>query len=124
MKNIIRPIAVLLAMTLFAGCETFLDTESYTERNSGNFPATETDAFQLMAGVYNTLNSGVYEPGSSYWMTAMLLSDECYGGGGQDDYDAQATDHLLVSDENVHSDYWNTYYSGIARDNMAIAKLE
>lgn len=124
MKNIIRPIAVLLAMTLFAGCETFLDTESYTERNSGNFPATETDAFQLMTGVYNTLNSGVYEPGSSYWMTAMLLSDECYGGGGQDDYDAQAADHLLVSDENVHSDYWNTYYSGITRANMAIAKLD
>mgnify|MGYP003306356532 CR=1 FL=1 len=72
----------------------------------------------------NVINSGVYEPGSSYWMTAMLASDECYGGGGQDDYDVQASDHLLVTEENVHSDYWNAYYSGIARANMAIANLD
>lgn len=124
MKTIIKPIAVLMAMTLFAGCEAFLDTESFTDRNTGNFPGSEQDALQLMTGVYNTLNSGVYEPGSSYWMTAMLASDECYGGGGQDDYDVQATDHLLVTEENVHSDYWNAYYSGIARANMAIANLD
>ena len=124
MKTIIKPIAVLMAMTLFAGCEAFLDTESFTDRNTGNFPGSEQDALQLMTGVYNTLNSGVYEPGSSYWMTAMLASDECYGGGGQDDYDVQASDHLLVTEENVHSDYWNAYYSGIARANMAIANLD
>ena len=124
MKTIIKPIAALMAMTLFAGCEAFLDTESFTDRNTSNFPSSETDALQLMTGVYNTLNSGVYEPGSSYWMTAMLASDECYGGGGQDDYDTQASDHLLVSDENIHSDYWNYYYSGIARANMAIANLD
>ena len=113
-----------MAMMLLAGCETFLDTESFTDRNTSNFPASETDALQLMTGVYNTLNSGVYEPGSSYWMTAMLMSDECYGGGGQDDYDVQAADHFLVTEENVHSDYWNAYYSGIARANMAIANLD
>ena len=124
MKTIIKPIAVLMAMTIFAGCEAFLDTESFTDRNTGNFPASEQDALQLVTGIYNTLNSGVYEPGSSYWMTAMLASDECYGGGGQDDYDTQASDHLLVSDENIHSDYWNYYYSGIARANMAIANLD
>ena len=113
-----------MAMMLFAGCEAFLDTESYTDRNTSNFPGNETDALQLVTGIYNTLNSGIYSPDGTYWMTAMAASDECYGGGGQDDYNAQAADHLLVSDEDVHGDFWNTYYSGIARANMAIANLD
>lgn len=124
MKTIIKSTAVLMAMMLFAGCEAFLDTESYTDRNSSNFPGNETDALQLVTGIYNTLNSGIYSPDGTYWMTAMAASDECYGGGGQDDYNAQAADHLLVSDEDVHGDFWNTYYSGIARANMAIANLD
>lgn len=124
MKTIIKSTAVLMAMMLFAGCEAFLDTESYTDRNTSNFPGNETDALQLVTGIYNTLNSGIYSPDGTYWMTAMAASDECYGGGGQDDYNAQAADHLLVSDEDVHGDFWNTYYSGIARANMAIANLD
>lgn len=124
MKTIIKPIAVLMAMSLFAGCEAFLDTESYTERNTGNFPSTETDAVQLVTGIYSALNAVVQEPGTSYFMTAMLASDECYGGGGMDDSDVQAADHLLVTDENVHSDIWEEYNSGIARANMAIANLD
>lgn len=123
MKTIIKSTVVFMATMLLAGCESFLDTESFTNRNTGNFPGSEQDALQLMTGVYNTLNSGVYTPGSSYWMTAMLLSDECYGGGGQDDYDVQAADHFLVTEENVHGDFWDAYYSGIARANMAIANL-
>ena len=121
MKTYIKSIAVLMAMMLLAGCETFLDTESYTERNTGNFPSSETDAIQLVTGIYSALNAVVQEPGTSYFMTAMLSSDECYGGGGMDDSDTQAMDHLLVTDENVHGDIWELYNSGIARANMAIA---
>ena len=124
MKTYIKSIAVLMAMMLLAGCETFLDTESYTERNTGNFPSSETDAVQLVTGIYSALNAVVQEPGTSYFMTAMLSSDECYGGGGMDDSDTQAMDHILVTDENVHSAIWELYNSGIARANMAIANLD
>ena len=124
MKTYIKSIAVLMAMMLLAGCETFLDTESYTDRNTGNFPSSETDAVQLVTGIYSALNAVVQEPGTSYFMTAMLSSDECYGGGGMDDSDTQAMDHILVTDENVHGDIWELYNSGIARANMAIANLD
>ena len=124
MKTIIKSTAVLMAMMLLAGCEAFLDTESYTERNTTNFPTSETDAIQLVTGIYSALNAVVQEPGTSYFMTAMLSSDECYGGGGMDDSDVQAMDHILVTDENVHSTIWELYNSGIARANMAIAQLD
>lgn len=125
MKQLIKSISVIaLSAALLAGCENFLDTQSYTERNTGNFPASEADALQLVTGIYNALNSSIYEPSASNWMTAMMSSDECFGGGGSDDYDQQAFDHFLYSDPNVHSALWEAYYQGITRANLAIANLD
>jgi PBP1b-binding outer membrane lipoprotein LpoB len=42
MKKLIYIIAA--SIFLFAGCENFLDTESYTKKNTSNFPATQADA--------------------------------------------------------------------------------
>ena len=84
MKNIIKSTAIFMAMMLFAGCEAFLDTESFTDRNTSNFPASETDAMQLVTGIYSTLKVPTSTPLSSYWMAANAASDECYGGGGSD----------------------------------------
>ena len=61
MKTIIKSTAVLMAIMLLAGCEAFLYTESYTERNTGNFPSSETDAIQLVTGIYSTMNAVVQE---------------------------------------------------------------
>jgi len=125
MKNYIFKIsAIVLASAMLVSCEKFLDTESYTERNTGNFPATETDALQLVTGIYNALNSSIYAPSASNWMTAMMSSDECFGGGGADDLDQQAFDHFLYTDPDVHQDLWESYYSGITRANTAIANLD
>ena len=125
MKTIIKLVSALaLGSMVFSGCEKFLDTVSYTESNTSNFPASETDAMQLVTGIYNALNAGPYTPKASYFIVAMAASDECFGGGGQDDYDIQAYDHLLYSDINSHDALWSAYYSGIARANMAIANLD
>ena len=116
MKNYLKLIlTVSCAAVAFSGCEKFLDTESYTTRNTSNFPSSETDAIQLVTGVYAALNGSVYEPSASYWMAAMIASDECYGGGGIDDYDCQADDHLLYYEPDVHSDYWKEFFAGITR---------
>lgn len=123
-KNIKYIFAAILASFVLVGCEGFLDTQSYTDRNTGNFPSSETDALQLVTGIYSALNSSIYEPSASNWMTAMMSSDECFGGGGQDDYDCQAFDHFLYYEPNVHSALWSAYYSGITRANMAIANLD
>ena len=116
--------AFVLAILLFSGCEKFLDTVSYTESNTSNFPASETDAKQLVTGIYSVLNQAAYEPSAHSFIANMTMSDECFGGGGQDDYEIQAYDHLLYFEPNAQLDYWTPYYAGIVRANLAIANLD
>ena len=124
MKTIIKSTAVLMAMMLLAGCEAFLDTVSFTDRNTSNFPSSETDAIQLVTGIYSTFRTPTSTPSQAYWMTANAASDDCYGGGGADDTDIQAVDYLLNTDLNFYSELWEVYYQGIARANIAIANLD
>ncbi len=120
-----KKIFLILSVAFLAfGCETFLDTESYTERNTGNFPMTEEDAKQLVIGIYSTLYEDTGSPGETYFMTAALACDDCFGGGGMDDLAAQSMDHLMYSDLNMHGGYWEAYYQGIGRANMAVANLD
>jgi len=126
MKKIIITLSTLvLASLVFAGCEKFLDTTSYTERNTSNFPATEEDAMQLVTGVYAALNVDLRNcAGTCYIMQANLCSDDQYGGGGMDDVEAQAWDHLMYNNLDKQSEFWTNCYSGIGRANMAIPALE
>ena len=125
MKKIVKYLSALaMASLLLAGCENFLDTVSYTESNTSNFPASETDALQLVTGIYSVLNQAAYEPSAHSFIANLTMSDECYGGGGQDDYEIQAYDHLLYFEPNAQLDYWEPFYSGITRANMAIANLD
>ena len=124
-KTIIRLFTVASALFALTACENFLDTVSYTERNTSNFPASEEDALQLVTGIYATLNLDLREnPGICYLMQANLCSDDQYGGGGMDDAEAQAWDHLMYNDIDAQADFWTSCYSGIGRANMAIAALD
>ena len=68
-KTIIRFLAAASVLVAFASCERFLDTVSYTERNTSNFPASEEDAKQLVTGIYATLNLDLRDyAGTSYIM--------------------------------------------------------
>lgn len=109
---------------LFSSCEDFLDTKSYTSKNSGNFPMTENDALQLVTGVYNTFNQINYRCGNSYYMYANLASDDRLGGGGQDDASAQAADKLMYNNLDDVADFWSLSYQGISRANMAYSGVE
>ena len=125
MKTIIKYLSALVLVSLvFAGCEKFLDTVSYTESNTSNYPASEQDAQQLVTGIYAALNEASYEPSAHSFIANLTMSDECFGGGGQDDYEIQAYDHLLYFEPNAQLDFWTPYYAGITRANMAIANLD
>ena len=124
-KTIIRLFAIASALFVFAACEDFLDTVSYTERNTSNFPASEEDAMQLVTGIYSTLNLDLRDyAGTSYIMQANLCSDDQFGGGGMDDAEAQAWDHLMYNDIDAQGDVWTNCYNGIGRANMAILALD
>ena len=115
---------LVLSSMVLTGCEKFLDTMSYTESNTSNYPASEQDAKQLVTGIYAALNQASYEPSAHSFIANLTMSDECFGGGGQDDYEIQAYDHFLYFEPNAQLDFWTPYYAGITRANMAIANLD
>lgn len=119
-----RILLVIFATIALVGCEKFLDTQSYTSSNTTNFPSNEEEAIKLVTGVYASLNDGIEDIRSTYIFLAELASDDCFGGGGPDDPDWQALDHLLYVDPEQFSPFWNACYAGIGRANMALSTLD
>ena len=125
MKKIIYFIAILFLLSGLYSCENFLDSQSYTTKDSQSFPKTEADANQMLTGVYAVMNlimDGDY--GSSYFMTAELASDDRMGGGGANDKQWTSMNHLLYSDVNLYSSNWAHHYLGISRATSTLAALE
>ncbi|MDR2147353.1 MAG: RagB/SusD family nutrient uptake outer membrane protein, partial [Tannerella sp.] len=125
MKKIIYLIAIVFLLPVLSGCEDFLDTQSYTAKNSETFPRTEEDANQMLTGVYavmNLITNNDY--GSSYLLTAELASDDRMGGGGSNDKQWTSINHLLYTDPTHYRDFWAHHYQGISRATAAITALE
>lgn len=108
----------------FASCEDYLDTESYTKKNTGNYPQNADDAIQMVTGVYSTLNKAIANVQNTYFYVAELASDDRFGGGGENDKDMQVLDHLLYTNMDRFKSFWSDRYSGISRANMALANLD
>jgi len=125
MKKLIYFIAILFLLPVLSGCENFLDTQSYTAKDSNTFPKTEDDANQMLTGVYavmNLVNDADY--GNSYFMVAELASDDRFGGGGANDKSWQSANHLLYVDRNQFETNWANHYLGISRATATLAALE
>lgn len=121
MKKIIYITA--LATTL-ASCESFLDTESYTKKNTGNFPVTVADAEFMVTGIYSTLSAAISNVQNSHFYMAELASDDRFGGGGENDKDMQGLDHLMNTQPNRFETFWTARYQGIYRANTAIESMD
>ena len=130
MKRIIYFVSILF---LCAGCEEFLNTQSYTDKNSQTFPLTEEDAAQLLIGVYAQLNAQCQGPSndnilqvqSTYFYNAEIACDDRFGGGVVlVNRRAQAIGHLLYTDLEQFGDMWATHYTAIARANAALNALQ
>ena len=103
----------------FMGCEGFLDTENLTKKDNSNFPKTSGDAETALTGIYALLREMTPgEDGQGFFLTAELLSDDRFGGGGPDDRRMHAVDRLKKVDENMFSDVWKQDYRAIYRSNM------
>ncbi len=50
----IRTFLLVLIFSL-SGCENFLDTENLVEKTTANFPATETEANEMLTSIYANL---------------------------------------------------------------------
>src|SRR5690606_18698141 len=113
----------LLATTLVS-CESFLDTESYTKKNTGNFPVTVADAEQMITGIYSTLSAAISNVQHSHFYMAELASDDRFGGGGENDRDMHGLDHLMNTQPNRFETFWTARYQGIYRANTAIENMD
>lgn len=120
MKKILYFASIAL---LFTGCESYLDTESFTKKNTANYPTTATNALEMVTGVYASLNKPVTNVANTYFFAAELASDDRFGGGGENDKSMQVLDHLLYTDMNRFQSFWSDRYAGIGRANMAISNL-
>lgn len=116
MKNIFY---VVLMSCLFCGCSDFLDTESYTQKNSKNYPATENDMYLAVCAIYNKLLPTQGEIGFTQ-IFVELLSDDRFGGGGSSDYSALSINDFTTHDINEYRNQWGRIYQGIYIANFYI----
>ncbi|MBO4760775.1 MAG: RagB/SusD family nutrient uptake outer membrane protein [Bacteroidales bacterium] len=123
MKKIFYIIASLAFFT-FAGCDNFLDTESLTMKNTENFPRTETDAQQMVTGIYTVMNNNITDPESEPFFIFEIAGDDRLGGGSQSNTGAQSLDRLMNWENDALLRLWETKYAGILRANSAIATFD
>ena len=113
-----------LAALMLASCEDFLDTESYTKKNTGNFPSTPADAEQMLTGVYSSLNKINGNPSSTGFIIAEMASDDRLGGGGTGRSDNQGYDHLMRINDTQQDHLWSVRYGGIYRANLLLESID
>lgn len=114
--------SALLLVCMLWSCEDFLDTENKTKKDTGNYPETAADADQLLTGVYSIL--GRYEPLQSSFFASELMSDNCFGGGDQNDLLCKGLDQFKKSSESMFSQGWRASYIGVFRSNFLISVLD
>lgn len=112
------------SLVLFSGCDDFLDTESFTQKNTTNFPQSVKDVEMALIGAYNTLNTALADPQNSYFYAAELASDDRFGGGGENDKLMQAWDKIMNYSTDASKPFWEARYYGIFRTNSVINSIE
>jgi len=115
---------IAASIFLFAGCESFLDTESYTKKNTSNFPATESDAELMITGIYASMNDLIADPESHPFYIFELAGDDRLGGGSTSNRGAQSYDRLMNAGVSFSESLWREWYSGIFRANNAIETMD
>ena len=123
-KNFLYIIAAAACLLLIGGCDDFLDTQSLTKKNTSNFPINETDAIQMVNGIYGVMNSNIKNITEDPFMLFDLASADRLGGGSQSNTPAQAADRLMNSSISWLEPCWKYRYMGINRANSALATMD
>ena len=123
-KNILYLIATALCLLLLGGCDDFLDTKSLTKKDTSNFPLNETDATQMVNGIYVMLNNNLADPEEDPFFVFDIASDDRLGGGSQSNIGAQGVDRLMNSYLSWMEPLWLCRYAGINRANNALETID
>ena len=123
-KNILYLIAASLCVMFLAGCDGFLDTQNLTKKDTSNFPINETDAIQMVNGIYSVMNRNLADPEEDPFFIFDIASDDRLGGGSQSNIGAQGVDRLMNSYVNWMNPCWSNRYKGINRANSALETID
>ena len=70
-----------VAAMMFSSCNDFLDSESYTQKNTGNYPLTAEDAEQVITGIYNNplaeLNKRIFKSANRFVVNVVYILKDC-----------------------------------------------
>ena len=124
MKRLNMIFALLLSAGVFIGCDSFLDTENLTKKDTSNFAKSELDAKQMVTGIYTVMNNGLTDPESDPFFVFELAGDDRLGGGSQSNVGAQSCDRIMNWELSAFERFWETRYQGIFRANSAIATMD
>ena len=102
-KNILYLIAAAFCVMFLAGCDDFLDTQNLTKKDTSNFPVNETDATQMVNGIYSVMNRNLADPEEDPFFIFDIASDDRLGGGSQSNIGAQGVDRLM----NAYTNWMN-----------------
>ena len=123
-KNILYLIAASLCVMFLAGCDDFLDTQNLTKKDTSNFPVNETDATQMVNGIYSVMNRNLADPEEDPFFIFDIASDDRLGGGSQSNIGAQGVDRLLNAYTDWMKPLWKQRYAGINRANNALETID
>ncbi len=123
-KKLIRIMAVVTAIVCTTACSNFLD-----EEDASNFT---TDTYFTKAEHAESAVNGIYEPlvpitnsgfGGGTWLMLEFATGLANTSLGQATNIYLVKDLINNSDNGYGASFWNEYYTGISRANLAIEKI-
>ncbi|MBO4812154.1 MAG: RagB/SusD family nutrient uptake outer membrane protein [Prevotella sp.] len=124
MKTIYRLICAVCAICCVCSCDDFLDTQNLTMKDTSNFPIDETDAVQMVNGIYSVMNRNLADPEEDPFFVFDIASDDRLGGGSQSNIGAQGVDRLMNAYVDWMKPLWQQRYAGINRANNALESID
>ena len=124
MKRIFNFVLAGCVAAAFVACDDSLDTESYTKQNTSNFPATVNDVNNELAATYGVMNNMNNYPLEMPYYVDDMMSDDCFGGGGDGDDTPKAIEHYTLYNAGAYDNFWQQGYKGIARANALISTID
>ena len=124
MKTIYQLICALCVICGICACDDFLDTDNLTMKDTSNFPLNETDAVQMVNGIYSVMNRNLADPEEDPFFIFDIASDDRLGGGSQSNIGAQGVDRLMNAYVDWMKPLWKQRYAGINRANNALETID
>ena len=107
MKKYCLFFAFIFSLSIWGCSDSFIESESMTQKSSDNYYKTQEHAWETLVGCYNRLSAGGY---GNLFQAVNVSSDETFGGGGKnDDFGSQIWDHFEIYSSDLER---NTYSWG------------